>query len=190
MSRRPLLSERLPSEVLPYQYDEVPNSFRVQLTYIIAGMYRAICRGDRYAADTSRQVVSYGPDQLWAQIRNGLRLEFGLQELYAGSNAAYVHAQDEVCGFLIEEADAKQVLDAVDYIFHFRPKTAYPPGAAAVGSDAIKDLNERFAQNHLGYRFTDEQLVRIDSDYVHKEITEPAALLLRTPGFETAHQEF
>jgi hypothetical protein len=51
-------------------------------------------------------------------------------------------------------------------------------------------LNHRLLEHGVGYRFEGGLLVRVDSEYLHREVTEPAIRLLREEGFEGALEEF
>jgi hypothetical protein len=57
-------------------------------------------------------------------------------------------------------------------------------------ADAIAKLNRRFQENVIGYRFESGQIVRLDSEFLHSEATEPAFRLLYLGGYEGAHEEF
>lgn len=58
--------------------------------------------------------------------------------------------------------------------------------------EVIEELNGRFAQYGVGYQFSEEQgrFVRVDSTFMHAEVTRPAMALLTEKGFEGAAQEF
>ena len=55
---------------------------------------------------------------------------------------------------------------------------------------ALKQLNARFQQHGIGYRFESGFIIRIDSELVHAEIVKPALSLLHNQGFEGAEAEF
>lgn len=55
---------------------------------------------------------------------------------------------------------------------------------------AADHLNKIFQQHGLGYRFENNQIVRIDSTYVHAEIVRPAMTLLADPAYAGANQEY
>ncbi len=57
-------------------------------------------------------------------------------------------------------------------------------------SEAIKELNSRFAQWKVGYRFEKSQLLRIDSELMHEEVTKPVLRLLGQKGFAGPENEF
>jgi HEPN domain-containing protein len=57
-------------------------------------------------------------------------------------------------------------------------------------ADAVEELNERFRRAGFGYRFERGQIVRIDSEYLHQQVTIPALQLLSDPRFKGADEEF
>jgi hypothetical protein len=63
-------------------------------------------------------------------------------------------------------------------------------GLKMPAEEAIEELNQRLLEHSVGYRFEGGLLVRIDSEYLHREVTEPAIRLLREEGFEGALEEF
>jgi hypothetical protein len=58
--------------------------------------------------------------------------------------------------------------------------------------DVLVELNQRFTQHCVGYQFlkAQDRFVRVDSAFMHAEVTAPAAALLMEKGFEGAAQEF
>jgi hypothetical protein len=56
--------------------------------------------------------------------------------------------------------------------------------------EAIEELNHRFREHGVGYQFEDDEILRVDSQYVHAEVVKPAIALLNTAGFEGALDEF
>lgn len=57
-------------------------------------------------------------------------------------------------------------------------------------SEAADELNARFAQHSLGYRFAGGQLIRVDSEHMHAEVVAPALSLLHSAQFAGAEQEY
>lgn len=58
--------------------------------------------------------------------------------------------------------------------------------------DAVDELNRRFHEHHLGYRFDPNlrMVVMVDSEALHKDVIEPALKLVHEPGWETAEEEY
>lgn len=57
---------------------------------------------------------------------------------------------------------------------------------------AIEELNHRFKEpkHNLGYEFVGGELVRIDSQHIHKQVIKPAIQLLSEEDFSGALNEF
>lgn len=56
--------------------------------------------------------------------------------------------------------------------------------------DAIDELNTRFNQHAIGYRYESGSIIQVDSEYVHSEAVKPALMLLHANGFDGASDEF
>jgi uncharacterized protein DUF7014 len=57
-------------------------------------------------------------------------------------------------------------------------------------NDAITKLNQRFQEHAIGYRFEGGRIVRLDSEFLHAETTEPALTLMYAKGYQGAFAEF
>lgn len=55
-------------------------------------------------------------------------------------------------------------------------------GVTQVSDDAIAELNARLLEHGIGYEFTNGELVRVDSRYIHTEAVKPALALLHGAG--------
>ena len=63
-------------------------------------------------------------------------------------------------------------------------------GAQKSAVGAIDEINERFLENSVGYRFEDGMIIRVDEEFVHAEVTKPALRLLSAPFFVKANEDF
>jgi len=59
-----------------------------------------------------------------------------------------------------------------------------------IADGAIEELNNRFKEHGVGYQFTNGQIIRIDSEFIHTEIVKPALNLLGQQHYAGAQQEF
>jgi hypothetical protein len=97
--------------------------------------------------------------------------------------------------FLFEE-NVEKLLDVIELSFvavnrftkeyNYLNKITYENDA----DQAIDELNIRFKENGVGYQFVGNEIIRIDSEYLHKEAVIPAIRILNEPGFEGAQDEF
>ena len=54
----------------------------------------------------------------------------------------------------------------------------------------IDELNQRFKEHGVGYRFESGQIIQIDEDLIHEEVVKPALRILNQPQFAGAQEEF
>jgi hypothetical protein len=102
----------------------------------------------------------------------------------------------ELFDFILNEADVVSVLDAVELSFRIVNNStrtydyANKQNAGAVADRAIAELNTRFQQHSVGYRFEAGEIIRIDSELVHSEVVKPALALLQDSSYAGAEAEF
>jgi hypothetical protein len=63
-------------------------------------------------------------------------------------------------------------------------------GATEDPAKGLLELNERFLRAGVGYQFENEQIIRVDSQYMHAEVVKEALGLISEPSFEEANAEF
>ncbi|MBZ5728488.1 MAG: hypothetical protein LAP87_26335 [Acidobacteriia bacterium] len=177
---------------LPYQYDNIPQAFRTQAWYILEKSL-----GKLYVEPGEYRYASFSHG-LWTLIRGTLREERGVFCLSSQGVYLSLGPKAECLQFFISETDLLGALDFIDLAFRVvdRAVRAAQPhqleGAECeIGPDeAIRQLNQRFDQHHLGYQFTGGEVMRRDSQFTHAEITEAAARLLTAKGFDGPNHEF
>jgi hypothetical protein len=97
---------------------------------------------------------------------------------------------------LLKERNTERVLDAIELSFHFidnftrNPQYLHKQDASKQADDAIRELNARFKEHGLGYQYSDGEIFRIDSEFLHTEAVKPALSLLRGKEFAGAQGEF
>jgi hypothetical protein len=92
---------------------------------------------------------------------------------------------------------AEQALDIIELSFNVLDTIVRKHAANLVyleatqePDDAIAELNHRFREHAIGYQFMGGQLVRVDSQYIHDQVVEPALVLLHERGFKGPEDEF
>jgi hypothetical protein len=160
-----------------YLYDILPSALRVQIVHI---MRDAIGTDGPSSSAATRFYIS---------LEEMLSREFGVFSLGRGD------PKTNLSKFIVE-GSTEQVIDAIEVIFRMIErkhaesgyiKLATPRQRAA---SAIEELNGRFKEHTIGFRYEGGNLIRIDSEYTHAEITKPALALLRDPQFAGAEKEF
>jgi hypothetical protein len=175
-----------------YQYDELPEAFRTQVIYIwrdSAGFYRA-------RAYTVNRPLASDPVPLngfWDTVVNTLSREYGVFAL--GRNEENIQ---ELCESHLLHSDTGQALDIIELTFRLidsdlrklserdrqRRRIRQSP------DKAIEELNKRFRQHGIGYRFESGQVIKMSSDHIYEQATAPAIRLLHAQEFTGPSNEF
>lgn len=169
-----------------YQYDQIPGPLRVQVHQIaIEGLGKVGSRGDRY-------MTAYEENDWWKQIEQVFLREKGLDGIGSAEFAG-----NRVLGHM-RTCSTNDWLDLLELISigimavgdadqgYFR-QMWHVRGQAA---DHLEEINYRLRQSGVGYQVEGNQIVRVDSQYVHAEVVKPALALLADAEFEGARQEF
>jgi hypothetical protein len=167
-----------------YRYDELPEPFRVQVIHIWRSALGVFYTSSGYASPTNKY---------WTLIHDGIAREHGVFVL--GDGHSHLKAQ---CEQYVLSADTMGALDIIEYSFHvidrgIRGVQGYDLHGANVSQDpdgAIKELNARFIEHGIGYQYMGGIVVRLDSQFTHSEIVQPALSLLSQAGFDGPADEF
>jgi hypothetical protein len=64
------------------------------------------------------------------------------------------------------------------------------PGAAHFVDEAVNECNHRFKEHRVGFQLVDGQILKIDDDFTHQQLTLPALKLLEQDFLKGANEEF
>lgn len=173
----------------PYKYDEIPSPLRVQITNIIK---------DCFGTQNAKTSGFFG----W--LEKTLKDEYGISAL---PNVSYEYIQrntdysDDINFKIIEShihsaCDYEKVLNATELIFlaintTIRARQYVLSNPLITPDEAIEKLNRRFLEHGIGYQFESNQIIKIDSQYTHQEITKPVLHFLQNDKmFKGANEEF
>lgn len=171
-----------------YQYEELPQKFRVQMVHIW-----------RETIEPDPSVIQYHTKNLggssrdsrvaYETVHNILLKELGLFELpveyevydgYFGKVSKYFLSLDDIeLALTVLELMCRMMLlyqdkDFVDYD----------------ESTAIEETNIRFKESGIGYQYENGQIIRVDSQLIHAEVVKPVLELLNKPMYKGAQEEF
>jgi hypothetical protein len=173
-----------------YQYDTLPEAFRVQVMHLWHDALGGWRESDMYLGPG----VHHAPNEWWQQLYKVYIREKGL--------VALVARRSDPCAQFREyfaQAPTEDALDVIELIFRFvdgyiRDMDQYERQHWRLANpDAvIAELNGRFREHGIGYEFVGGEIVRVDSKYVHAEAVKPALELLHGAGkaFAGPLQEF
>lgn len=178
-----LFSKRLKreteGEIDVFQYTDLSQKFRVQVIHIIEEAF-----GNRG--------YNYEPNELYRIIHKTLCKEYGVFDLQEYSNSN----RESVLNFLLKTDEYIKVLDVIEICFRMidkvvREKTQYDTRCLQLKPDeAIEELNTRFKENGIGYRYESLHLIKMDSELIHKELVKPTLVYLTDPRYKNANEEY
>ena len=160
-----------------YVYDDLPYPLRVQIVQIwwsVIGDQKQYLYNEREAKNAYDLMV------------NTLRHEYGVFYLHSKNQGAII----EFVNFFLSEEDVEKALDAVQLSFQVICGNTHLYDGPEIVNNAIEELNQRFKEHGVGYQFTNGQIVRIDSEFIHAEVVKPALNLLDQKHYAGAQQEF
>lgn len=165
-----------------FVYDLLPEQLRVQIVHVW-----------RDAFGKERSYGGTHVSSTYDYIHGALCREYGLFKLLAHTNSH----EEAVVNFFLQEDSVERALDVVELCFQVvngfvRDNQTYRfnTNRALEPDDAIAELNERFKEHAVGYAFESNELIRVDSQFVHAEAVKPTLGLLRAKDFAGANEEF
>ena len=102
---------------------------------------------------------------------------------------------NELFNYMLE-AQVDEFLDSTELICKFIERFTHQPSysgngdAASSATSAVEEVNYRFLRGGIGYRYSDGEIIKADSELLHSETVVPALEILRLPGYAGAQAEF
>jgi hypothetical protein len=166
------------------RYDVFPNTLRVQLVQILDDL---LARGYPF----------YESETLFDCVERILCKEYGV--FFLGGKQ-YQTKREGVLNFVLNTPDVNQCLDVLQITFETlassrttadsMPMPSFSEFAPRAIQQGIEECNQRFQEHHVGFQFVGRQIVRLDSEFTHKEITIPALIVLSQDYLKGADEEF
>lgn len=181
-----------------YQYDEIPQNLRIQIFHIIV---EAIGSKNNSSNSMPNQVYrelhstlckEYGVFSL-SHLERPSDIE-SPREAENVDSFAEIFSQpkfknrrnsdfDSVYDYFLSTESIEDCLDIIELtFFHINTRVrqqqnSFVGYADITADEAITELNERFRKANVGYEFIPNQIVRIDSQYLHSEVVKPALMI-------------
>lgn len=166
-----------------FTYDKFPQPLRVQIVHII----RDAIGEDGYESDRANKTYEF--------IHETICREYGVFRLGKGYDESH---QEQVLNYLLQTENTEEVIDITELTFKYIDRIIrerfsefrHYTQPKIEPDDAISELNDRLKEHGVGYSFTGGEILRIDSTYIHKEITKPTISLLNSRKFKGANEEY
>ena len=171
-----------------YSYDELPKTLRYQVTRILEEALGP------YVTKTGSINPIRCNNEAWEYFHKKITYDFGDDFLRSPHN----NPQEDVSEYLKTESSADNVLGAIDLGFRivdramrqFGSNKLRDCGVKRHADEAIQELNARFRQHSIGYRFEQGRIIRIDSEFIHSEMVKPTLSLLSDQRFAGPELEY
>ena len=160
-----------------YVYDDLPKPLRVQIVQIWTE-----CLGKPNRFTMAGQHI----DECYKNIVKILQREYGVNKLPLGRHV-YDFSYDELREFFYETTEVDKALDVVELVCQLIDEQ---PIFSHLLLPPIDELNQRFKEHGVGYRFESGQMIRIDEEFIHEEVVKSALRILSQPQFAGAQEEF
>ena len=169
-------------------YDNIPETVRNQIVYIWNGSI-----GHYSPHRRPRSPIKLENNEAWEALHDVVCREKGLRQL---SNCPRNH-RDDCIEYLLNQPNVDDVLDIIEISFLIILKCkeidqhrAKSMGIKYPADEAIDELNSRFKNANIGYRFESGQIIRINNLATHEKIVKPTLSLLTDRRFSGVAVEF
>lgn len=164
-----------------YQIRLLPKVFRIQVVHIIS--------------DTIGLPRRFEILEVYKILHQKLCREYGKFDL---GDPSYESDGEQIINFFLLEDDVEKALDVIQLLFQFidqKIRSMFQEYRRKAGTklnpdQAITELNERFKEHGIGYSYEGGEIIKIDSTFIHSEITKPTINLLYNQKFAGANEEY
>ena len=191
--------KRLRGDVPDIFVYDVPMHLRAQISLIIRD---AVGNPKEFPAPFLRQQTEEYCiiEDSYKSTVDILHREYGVYHLMVlvnkapGSEDTYF---EELMNFFLGTKNTEQALDVIELCFQYidcyvrkHPRWTNYLALRLLPDQAIADLNERFREHGVGFQYESGEIIRVDSEMMHAEVTRPALVLLRKKKFLGANEEY
>lgn len=162
-----------------YVFDNIPQKLKIQINHILDDAIGIDNYSDRMES------------KAYELIHKTLCREYGVFHLVSHD----MYPKENVLNFFLNEKDVEKNLDVIELGFRFidlvvRKNIHSYPNKKIEADEAIFELNERFRENGVGYSFEGGEIIKVESTYIHNEITKPTIALTWNTKFSGANDEY
>jgi hypothetical protein len=162
-----------------YIYNDFPKNFKIQIIHIW---------NDAIGVDGYHDSQE---EQAYEEIHKILCREYGVFNLVSYD----MYPKDNVTNFFLNETNSEKNLDVIELVFKYinlfvRDNSYRFDNKKITPDEAIIELNERFKEHGIGFSFENNEIIKIDSTFIHSEITKPTIALIWDKKFSGVNDEY
>lgn len=167
-----------------FNYEPIPQKFKNQVYHIWKDFFSQ--------ENIKKDLVNRG----WKEIFSTICREEGEKHLYFDGFTSHGSPQYQVEGYFDEQKDTNKILDVIEvslYYIMIIEKLVGKNNFIKIyytHEDCVRDLNQRFKENGLGYELKNDRIIKIDNKLLHKEIIQPALFFTQNTDYKSVNEEF
>ena len=172
-----------------YTYDQLPSFLRKQLSLIFTA-----CIGPGHAPAPYTIGAGRNANAMWDNITQILDREIpgfdgwlSTKQTSYDASMSYLETSKDIPGLLSLIEVCCRVMENMTRLPRYRLREL---GVQQGPANGLQEVNNRFENRGVGYRFEAGSIFRIDSRHLHREVVKPAIILLSAPEFAEADREF
>ena len=168
-----------------YQYEELPETLKIQIIHI----WNETIGED--SVHNIRRSNSLNREYL-QKCHNILCKELGVFKLNRDDrdNEMHILYFKSISLYFLKESDIEKILSVIELMLKIIHSFIERHNNTIKITDVISELNQRFREHGVGYQYESDQIVRVDSEFIHAEAVKPALQLLSNPMYKGAQEEF
>jgi hypothetical protein len=167
-----------------FTYDKIPQPLRVQIVHII-----------RDAIGEDRFSYEHHAGDVYKFLHEAICREYGVFQLRDTYNEGH---KEKLLNYFLFTDKTNEAIDIIELSFRYIDKIIKKDDwrytqhveTKIKPDEAIDELNERFKEHGIGYSYENGEIIRIDSSYIHTQITKPTISLLWNNKFQGANEEY
>jgi hypothetical protein len=169
-----------------FSFNELPQRLKVQIIQIIQ---------DSFGVDKGLYGYPSRSQEAYKFIHDTLCREYGVFTL---SKVHRESDEESILNHLLQINDIESEIDVIELCFKYLTEVidkdyntyTFLTNVKITPDEAVLELNSRFKEHGIGYQFESGEIIRIDSTYIHSEITKPVLILLSNKKFIGANEEY
>ena len=176
-------SQSQKNNIIPFVYDSIPNDFKIQLIHT----WNDFLKQDK--------IPPHFVDEVIKEIEKHILKEHGILAL--PETFFYSSKLDKIQNYFQIIKDVNRVLDVILFFCIFIEASesilkslGFYFELTIKGDDIIKETNERFKFNGIGYQYCNKKIIRLDSELLHYESVEKTISLLNNPTYDNVNYEY
>ena len=170
-----------------FQYTDIPETLRVQIFFLIE---QGLGSHEEYIEDEFMR-RSGGA---YKEIVKALRREYGVFEIakYSKSSRSKSDYFVEFMTFVLSESNVEKVIDGVELAFSaiIVASERWYGRFEGIYAELANELNFRIREAGVGFSLESGKFIRVDSTFIHQEVTKIGLTFLSDKRFSGANSEF